>query len=116
MAATVLAVVAVVLAPINIWLSTQVQAEGQAMNQRRNFIAQTAQLSRVAEVTATTLARYAVRDNDANTKALLTRAGITIQTAPPSQGAAPAAPPSGVLAPPPGNSLLPTPPVPGRAP
>ena len=80
-AATALSAAAAVLVAANVWMVGQVQSEAAQLDQARAFSAQTPQLARAAELAATTLGRAAAGADDAELKALLAGAGITISPA-----------------------------------
>ncbi len=82
--AMVLSIAAAVLVMANVTLATMVQAEAQAVNQRRTAITQAQQITRIINLAAEGLARAAVRDNDEEIKALLARSGINLTPQPPT--------------------------------
>ncbi len=90
MACLALACLAVVLALVNGGLVLANQAAQREVTRRQDYIGQTAQLARIDQAVATTLAEAAQRDSNEPLTAMLTRNGIAYH---PVQPAAPAAAP-----------------------
>lgn len=88
------AILAVVLAVVNAGLVLANQAAQREVTRRQDYIAQTAQMARIDQVVATTLAEAAQRDRNEPLTALLTRNGIAYHPPQAAAGAAPAAAPA----------------------
>ncbi len=81
--ATVLAAAAVVLVVVNAALVLRNESAQAFANQRQQYINQAAEVSRVAQVLAQTIARKAIETNDDALTALLQRHGLQLSRTPP---------------------------------
>jgi hypothetical protein len=89
----VLGVLAVVLVIVNFGLLSNDQAIQAQVNQRQQFINQSAQLSRVSDLLIRSLATAAVNKNDDKVRDMLAEHGVTLQVTPTSGAAASGATP-----------------------
>ena len=89
-AATALAVASIVLLIVNAALTLRNEGAQAVVNQRQQFINQSAQVSRVALLLVQTIAKTAVTSKDDTLMQLLERHGVKLQpNPPPVEGAAP---------------------------
>lgn len=92
-AATALALASIVLLVVNAALTLRNESAQAVVNQRQQFINQTAQVSRVALLLAQTIAKTAITTKDDALLQLLERHGVRLQSnASPAEGAAPEGP------------------------
>jgi len=86
-AATALALASIVLLVVNAALTLRNESAQAVVNQRQQFINQTAQVSRVALVLVQTVAKTAMANKDDALMQLLERHGVRLQpNAPPAEG------------------------------
>jgi LAS superfamily LD-carboxypeptidase LdcB len=88
-AATALAVASIVLLFVNAALTLRNESAQAVVNQRQQFINQSAQVSRVALVLVQTIAKTALTTKDDALMQLRERHGVRLQPNPPAEGAAP---------------------------
>jgi hypothetical protein len=89
-AATGLAIASIVLLVVNAALTLRNESAQAVVNQRQQFINQSAQVSRVALVLAQTIAKTAVATKDDALMQLLDRHGVRLQSnVPPAESAPP---------------------------
>jgi hypothetical protein len=81
-AATWLAIASIVLVLVNAALVLRNQGVQRTVNQRQQFINQTAQLSRASQLLIETIARSAIANRDETLTALLERHGIRVTAGP----------------------------------
>ena len=89
----VLGALTVVLVIVNFGLLSNNQVLQAQVNQRQQFINQSAQLSRVSDLLIRSLASGAVSKNDDKVRDMLAAQGVTLQVAPASGAAASGATP-----------------------
>jgi len=89
-AATALAVASIVLLIVNAALTLRNEGAQAVVNQRQQFINQSAQVSRVALLLVQTIAKTAMANKDDSLMQLLERHGVRFQpNPPPAEGATP---------------------------
>jgi hypothetical protein len=89
-AAMALALASVVLVCVDAALTLRNESAQAVVNQRQQFLNQTVQVNRIAQVLVQTIAKTAVGTNDEALAHLLERHGVRLQqNAPPATGAAP---------------------------
>ena len=89
-AATALAIASIVLLVVNAALTLRNESAQAVVNQRQQFINQSAQVSRVALLLVQTIAKTAAATKDDSLMQLLERHGVRLQSnAPPAEGAPP---------------------------
>jgi hypothetical protein len=86
----VLGALTVVLVLVNFGLLSNNQAIQAQVNQRQQYINQSAQLSRVSDLLIRTLATEAVNKNDDKVRDMLAAQGVTLQVKPASGSTPPA--------------------------
>jgi hypothetical protein len=96
----VLGALTVVLVLVNFGLLSNNQAIQAQVNQRQQYINQSAQLSRVSDLLIRTLATEAVNKNDDKVRDMLAAQGVTLQVTPASGAAASGSTPPLAAAPP----------------
>jgi len=84
----VLGAVTVVLVIVNFFLLSNNQSIQAQVNQRQQFINQSAQLSRVSDFLIRALATEAVSKNDDKVRDMLSQQGITLNVTPAPNGSA----------------------------
>lgn len=94
-ALTALAVIACLLAAINVFLSSANRSLQIEANQRQQFINQTGQLSALNNQIINALANAAAQSNDEDIRAMLAAQGITYTLNQPPAAAAPGEPAAG---------------------
>jgi uncharacterized protein YpmS len=91
----VLGAVTVILVIVNFFLLSNNQSNQAQVNQRQQFINQSAQLSRVRDYLVRALATEAVNKNDDKVRDMLSSEGVTLNVTPTASTPAPAASASG---------------------